>query len=63
VRADHVQRRDRLAEPGGQVPDKDSYVGEIARSMFAEALARRDVQSRMDEFYAAKLANLPPEAA
>jgi hypothetical protein len=30
---------------------------------FAEALARRDVQSRMDEFYAAELTNLPPEAA
>jgi hypothetical protein len=31
--------------------------------MFAEALARRDLQSRMDEFCAAKLANLSPEAA
>jgi hypothetical protein len=43
--------------------EKDSYVCEIARRMFAEALARRDVQSRMEEFYAAQLPNLPPEAA
>jgi hypothetical protein len=62
VRADHVQRRDRLTEPGGQVPDRRT-VCEIARRMFAEALARRDLQSRMDEFCAAKLANLSPEAA
>ncbi len=27
--------------------------------MFAEALARRDVQSRMDNFFAAELANRP----
>jgi hypothetical protein len=31
--------------------------------MFAEALARHGVQSRMDEFYLAELANLPPKAA
>ena len=38
---------------------QDSHVCEIARRMFAEARARRDVQSRMDDFFAAELANRP----
>jgi hypothetical protein len=31
--------------------------------MFAEALARHGMQSRMEDVYAAELANLPPKAA
>ena len=35
----------------------------VVRGMFAEALARHGIQSRMGEIYAAELANLPPKAA
>jgi hypothetical protein len=31
--------------------------------MFAEALARHGLQSRMDDIYSAELPNLPPKAA
>ena len=35
----------------------------LVRRMFGEALARHELQSRMEEVYAADLANLPPKAA
>ena len=35
----------------------------LVRGMFADALARHGVQSRMEEVYAAELPNLPPKAA
>ena len=35
----------------------------LVRGMFAEALARHGMQSRMDEVYAAELPTLPPKAA
>jgi hypothetical protein len=35
----------------------------LVRRMFAEALARHGMQSRMEDVYAAELANLPPKAA
>src|SRR5437660_613057 len=35
----------------------------LVRRMFADALARHGVRSRMEEVYAAELPNLPPKAA
>ena len=35
----------------------------LVRRMFAEAVARHGMQSRMEDVYAAELANLPPKAA
>ncbi len=35
----------------------------LVRCMFADALAKHDMASRMDAVYAAELANLPPKAA
>jgi hypothetical protein len=35
----------------------------VVRNMFADALARHGLQSRMDEVYTAELPNLPPQAA
>jgi oxalate decarboxylase/phosphoglucose isomerase-like protein (cupin superfamily) len=35
----------------------------LVRRMFADALARHGMQSRMEEVYAAELPNLPPKAA
>jgi oxalate decarboxylase/phosphoglucose isomerase-like protein (cupin superfamily) len=37
--------------------------GPLVRRMFADALARHGMQSRMEEVYAAELPNLPPKAA
>jgi hypothetical protein len=35
----------------------------LVRTMFADALARHGLTSRMDDVYAAELPNLPPKAA
>jgi hypothetical protein len=45
--------------------DQIDYADEppVVRKWFAEALAKRGLRSRMDEAYAAEVANLPPKAA
>ena len=46
---------------GTQVDYADEHP--LVRRMFAEALARHDLEPRMDAVYAAELPNLPPKAA
>jgi hypothetical protein len=45
--------------------DQIDYADEspAVRKWFAEALAKHNLKSRMDEAYAAEVANLPSEAA
>jgi hypothetical protein len=55
-------RRNGKGRLGGNQVD---YADEepLVRRMFADALVKHDMSSRMDAVYAAELANLPPKAA
>jgi hypothetical protein len=46
---------------GTQIDYADEHP--LVRRTFAEALARHDLHSRMDDVYAAETATLPPKAA
>ena len=52
-------------EVGFQIGDQIDYADEtpLVRTMFAEALAKHGLQSRMEDAYQAELADLPPKAA